>query len=93
MDDDPYFILDDKESYYIFMCLCTFIYICENKKISISNIFILCLKNEKYRNLFFKVLDLTSTYDIVSLFIKYVPKIDKSRYVFSYLKKNEIIKL
>ena len=51
--DDPYTLLDRKDIVHKFLTLCSFISICENKKLNLANVFLLVLKEKKYRELFF----------------------------------------
>ena len=60
--DSPYTILERKDMIHVFLTLCSFISICENRKINLANVFLLILKEEKYRKLFKRSLLLDSKY-------------------------------
>ena len=88
--DSPYTILEKKDNIHVFLSLCSFISICENKKINLANVFLLVLKEDRYRELFKQSLLLDSNYDLVKLFLQHDPYLYKSKYITKYLKKNSI---
>tara|TARA_R100000008_G_scaffold86895_1_gene82555 strand:+ start:13873 stop:14151 length:279 start_codon:yes stop_codon:yes gene_type:complete len=90
MTDSPYTILERKDIVHIFLTLCSFVSICENRKINLANVFLLVLKEEKYRELFKKSLLLDSNFELVKLFLQHDPYLYKSKYITKYLKKNSI---
>ena len=61
--DNPYTTLEKKDMVHRFLSLCSFVSICENKKINLANVFLLILKEKKYRELFKDILLLDSNYD------------------------------
>ena len=73
--DDPYTILEKKDNIHIFLSLCSFISICENKKINLANVFLLVLKENRYRELFKKLLELDSNYDLIKILISLKPSL------------------
>ena len=50
--DNPYTVLEKKDNMHIFLTLCSVVSICENKKINLANVFLLILKENRYRELF-----------------------------------------
>ena len=88
--DNPYTTLDKKDMVHRFLSLCSFVSICENKKINLANVFLLILKEKKYRELFKDILLLDSNYDLVKLFLQHDPYLYKSKYITKYLKKTSI---
>ena len=88
--DSPYTILERKDMIHVFLTLCSFISICENRKINLANVFLLILKEEKYRKLFKRSLLLDSNFELVKLFLQHDPYLYKSKYITKYLKKNDI---
>ena len=88
--DDPYTILEKKDLVHKFLTLCSFISICENRKINLANVFLLVLKEKRYRELFRESLLLDSNYELVKLFLQHDPYLYKSKYITKYLKKNSI---
>ncbi len=75
---------------HVFLTLCSFISICENRKINLANVFLLILKEEKYRKLFKRSLLVDSNFELVKLFLQHDPYLYKSKYITKYLKKNAI---
>ncbi len=88
--DSPYTILERKDMIHVFLTLCSFISICENRKINLANVFLLILKEEKYRKLFKRSLLVDSNFELVKLFLQHDPYLYKSKYITKYLKKNAI---
>ena len=88
--DNPYTILERKDMIHSFLCLCSFVCILENKKLNLANVFLLVLKEERYRELFKNALLLDSNYELVKLFLQHDPYLYKSKYITKYLKKNSI---
>ena len=71
--DSPYTILERKDIIHTFLTLCSFISICENRKVNLANVFLLVLKEDRYRELFKQSLLLDSNYDLVKLFLQHDP--------------------
>ena len=88
--DNPYITLEKKDIIHKFLSLCSFISICENKKLNLANVFLLILKEKKYRDLFKDTLLLDSNYDLVKLFLQHDPYLYKSKYITKFLKKNTL---
>ena len=88
--DDPYTILEKKDLVHKFLTLCSFISICENRKINLANVFLLILKEKRYRQLFKESLLLDSNFELVKLFLQHDPYLYKSKYITKFLKKNSV---
>lgn len=86
---DPRTNLIDTETSHLMLCLCTFVSNSEGKKLSLQNVFITLLKEEKYRRIFKSLLTLETDMEIVQLFINYDPTIVNSKYVSKFLKSKE----
>ena len=86
--DNPYTILDRKDIKHRFLTLCSFVSMCENKKINLANVFLIDLNKKKYRDLFKDSLLLESNFDLVRLFLDHDPLLYKSKYVTKFFKKN-----
>ncbi len=71
------------------LAFCSFLTIIHGKKLNLPNIFLLLLKNKKYRELFKLMLDLDCDYQIFKMFIEYDPTLYKSKYISKYLNKNK----
>ena len=90
LPDNPYTTLEKKDIIHKFLSLCSFISICENKKVNLANVFLFVLKEKKYRDLFKESLLLDSNYDLVKLFLQHDPYLYKSKYITKFLKKNTL---
>ena len=88
--ENPYTILEKKDIVHQFLTLCSFVSICENRKINLANVFLLVLKEEKYRQLFKELLLLDCNFQLVKTFLQHDPYLYKSKYITKYLKKNSI---
>ncbi len=90
---DPRTNLIDEESSHLMLCLCTFISNCEGKKLSLQNVFITLLKEDKYRRIFKSLLTLETDMELVQMFIKYDPTIVNSKYISKFLNSPDSKKL
>lgn len=54
------------------------------KKLSIQNVFIQTLQNEKLKNIMKGVLNIDTDYEMVKVFLDFDPLIAKSKYVTKY---------
>ena len=88
--DDPYTLLERKDIVHKFLSLCTFISICENKKLNLANVFLLILKKKKYRALFKESLIIDTDFELVRIFLQHDPYLYKSKYITKFLKKNSL---
>jgi len=88
--DNPYTILEKKDSVHKFLSLCSLVSICENRKINLANVFLLILKEQKYRDLFKECLIVDNNFELIKLFLQHEPYLYKSKYITKYLKKNSI---
>lgn len=82
---DPTKNIIDAETEHLFMCFCTFVMNLKGKKISIQNVLVYILQEEKLRKILKEILSLDNDYEIVKLFLDYDPNIAKSKYVTKFL--------
>lgn len=85
MNYDPSTDLIEEESMHLFLCFCTFVMNVKGKKLSIQNVFIHTLSNEKLRSIFKDLLNLDTDYELVKVFLNFDPTIAKSKYITKYL--------
>jgi len=88
--DSPYTILEKKDIVHKFLSLCSFVSICENKKLNLANVFLLVLKEKNYRDLFKESLIIDSNFNLVKLFLQHDPYLYKSKYITKFLKKHTL---
>ncbi len=88
--DNPYTVLERKDLVHKFLTLCSFVSIGENRKINLANVFLLVLKEQKYRDLFKHALLIDNNFELVKVFLQHDPYLYKSKYITKFLKKNSI---
>lgn len=84
MSTSPFKHVESEDNTHMFFCLCTYISICENKKLNLSNVLLLILKNQKYKDLFMSRLEMETEYELVKLFLHHDPFLYKSKYITRY---------
>ena len=82
-----------EETEHLLLCFCTFCSMLKAKKLSLQNIFILVLQEERLRNILKDLLTIETNFDIVKLFIDFEPAITKSKYITKFLNSNSNIQL
>ena len=85
--DNPYTILERKDIVHKFLGLCSFVSICENKKLNLANVFLLVLKEKKYRDIYKESLIIDTNFELVKIFLQHDPYLYKSKYITKFLKK------
>lgn len=75
----------DRESEHILLSFCTFCTLLKGKKLSLQNVFILVLQDEKLKKVLGELLGVDSTYEIVKIFLEHDPTITKSKYITKWL--------
>lgn len=75
----------ENETEHILLCYCTFCTITFGKKLSMQNIFILTLKDNRYKELIKQLLDIDNDLEIIRIFLDYDETIVKSKYVTKYV--------
>jgi hypothetical protein len=77
-------IIED-ETEHILLCYCTYCMITVGKKLSMQNIFLLTLKEDRYKQLIKDLLDIENDFELVRIFLDYDDTIIKSKYVTKYV--------
>jgi hypothetical protein len=86
MNFNPSSNLIEEESEHIFLCFCTFVMNLKGKKLSIQNVFVQTLQDEKLKKILKSMLSLDSDYELVRVFLDFDSSIAKSKYVTSFVK-------
>ncbi len=81
----PYSSIAEAELQHILFSFCTLCTLTAGKKLSFQNVFLLLLKEQKYRDIFKKLSDIDSNYEIIKLFLDHDNTITKSKYVTRHL--------
>jgi hypothetical protein len=82
-----------EETEHLLLSFCTLCTLLKGKKLSIQNVFILVLQEERLRNILKELLSVDTNFEVVKLFINYDPLISVSKYVTKFLNSNSSLKL
>jgi hypothetical protein len=85
MTIDPSHNLIEEESTHIFLSFCTFVMNLKGKKLSVQNVFVQTLQDEKLKNVAKMMLSLDSDYELVKVFLDFDSSIAKSKYVTKFI--------
>ena len=80
-----------RELEHLLLCFCTFCCLIKGKRLSLQNIFVLVLKEEKLRNILKTLLTVDNDFEMVKIFIEFEPQIAESKYITKYLNQNKSI--
>jgi hypothetical protein len=92
MSYDPSNNLIEEESTHLFLCFCTFVMNLKGKKLSIQNVFVQTLQDEKLKNVMKTILNLENDYELVRAFLDFDPSVAKSKYVTKFLNSRKKVK-
>jgi hypothetical protein len=82
---DPSANLINEESDHIFLSFCTFVMNLKGKKLSVQNVFVQTLQDEKLKNVAKTMLSLESDYELVKVFLAFDSSVAKSKYVTKFV--------
>tara|TARA_R110000764_G_scaffold139364_3_gene227366 strand:+ start:1322 stop:1624 length:303 start_codon:yes stop_codon:yes gene_type:complete len=77
-----------RELDHLLLCFCTFCCLIKGKKLSLQNIFVIVLKEEKLRKMLKTILTVETDFEMVKIFIEFEPQIAESKYITKYLNQN-----
>lgn len=86
MNFDPSNDIIDDESSHLFLCYCSFVNNLKGKKLSIQNIFVATLQEEKLKNILKMILTLETDQELVRVFLDFDSSIAKSKYVSKWVR-------
>jgi len=81
------------EMEHLLLSFCTLCSLLKGKKLSMQNVFVIVLQEERLRNILKELLCIDTTYEIVKMFIRYEPLIPVSKYVTKYLNTQSRIEI
>jgi len=93
VSESPTSSIIDRETDHLLLSFCTFCTLIKGKKLSLQNIFVLILKEEKLRNILKDLLCVDNNFELVKIFLQFEPTIVQSKYITKYLNANKDIKL
>jgi hypothetical protein len=88
MTIDPSHNLIENESEHLFLCFCTFVMNLKGKKLSVQNVFVQTLQDEKLKNVMKTMMSLESDYELVRVFLDFDPTIAKSKFVTKWVNQS-----
>ena len=91
--EQPSYNIVKEETEHLLLSFCTLCTLLKGKKLSIQNVFILVLQEERLRNILKDLLSVETNFEVVKLFIDYDPLISVSKYVTKFLNSNSSLKL
>jgi hypothetical protein len=83
----------EMESEHLLLCFCTYCMLLKGKKLSLQNVFVLVLKEERLRRILKHLLSIDSNFELVKMFLQFEPSIAQSKYITKYLNANKRIDL
>lgn len=63
----------------------------KGKKLSIQNVFVQTLQDEKLKNVMKTILNLENDYELVRVFLEFDPGVSKSKYVTKWIRSTKYI--
>lgn len=83
----------ESETEHLLLCFCTYCTLLKGKKLSLQNVFVLVLKEERLRNILKELLSVDNSFELVKIFLRFEPSIAQSKYITKYLNANKDIKI
>jgi hypothetical protein len=93
MSINPIEKISESEISHLFLSFCSFCALLETKKINLANIFLLVLKEQKFRDLLISYCDFKSEYDALKYFLFFDNTLYKSKYIMKFLNSKNFTKL
>lgn len=93
VSESPTNSIINRETDHLLLSFCTFCTLIKGKKLSLQNIFVLILKEEKLRIILKDLLCVDSNFELIKIFLQFEPTIVQSKYITKYLNANKDIKL
>lgn len=84
---DPSSEMVENEMNHLFLCFCTFVNNIKGKKLSVQNVFVTTLQEERLKNIFKEILNLDTDFEVVKVFLEFDPSIARSKYVSRFTKQ------
>lgn len=93
MNLDPTEKISDFEINHLFLSFCSFCALLETKKINLANVFLLVLKDSRFRDLLISYCDFKNNYDALKYFLFFDSTLHKSKYIMKFLNSKQFNKL
>lgn len=85
MSINPIEKISEHEMSHLFLSFCSFCSLLEPKKINLANVFLLVLKENKFRQLLIEYCDFKNNYDALKYFLFFDSTLHKSKYIMKFL--------
>jgi hypothetical protein len=89
MNFDPSSEIISSESDHLFLCYCSFVNHLKGKKLSIQNVFVTTLQEEKLKTILKTILSLDSDQELVKVFLEQDNTLCKSKFVTRYVREEQ----
>ena len=93
MNNSPLEKISEDEMSHLFLSFCSFCALLEPKKINLANVFLLVLKEPKFRQLLIEYCDFKSSYHALRYFLFFDSTLHKSKYIMKFLNSSNFNKL
>lgn len=82
-------LIEKRETEHNFLCFCSLLCMLYGRKLNLPNIFLLVLKNTKYKQILKTLVSIETDFELFKLFIEYDPTLSKSKYISKFLNSRE----
>jgi len=82
---DPSEKMTQYELLHLFLSFCTFCSLLDAKKLNLANVFLLVLKDKKYRTLLTNYCDFKNDYYSLRYFLQFDTTLYKSKYIMKFI--------
>lgn len=89
MSFDPSSEIVEEETNHLFLCYCSFVNHLKGKKLSIQNVFVTTLQEEKLKTILKTILSLDTDQELVKVFLDYDPTISRSKFITKYINSEQ----
>jgi hypothetical protein len=93
MSINPAEKISETEINHLFLSFCTFCALLEPKKINLANVFLLVLKEQRFRDLLVDYCDFKNDYDALKYFLFFDSTLYKSKYIMKFLNSKNFNRL
>jgi hypothetical protein len=82
-------LIEKRETEHNFLSFCSLLCMLSGKKLNLPNVFLLVLKNVKYKQILKQLVSIDTDFELFKLFIEYDPTLSKSKYISKFLNSRE----
>jgi len=93
MNSNPIEKISENEMSHLFLSFCSFCALLEPKKINLANVFLLVLKEQRFRNFLVEYCDFKTVYHALKYFLFFDSTLHKSKYIMKFLNSSNFNRL